>query len=188
MLKGPSGSGKTTIADILSGLVTLQQGQLCLDGSPVKDAERLAWRQQVVYITQEPFLFDATIRENILWGALEAGEQLTDDQLTAICQQAAATFIFDLPLALDTPVGERGIALSGGQRQRVILARALCRKPSLLILDEASNALDSETEHLWLSNLRQLTPQLTVLLISHRADAANWADHIIDLNERSENV
>lgn len=188
LLKGPSGSGKTTIADILSGLVTLQQGQLCIDGTPVTDGERLAWRQQVVYITQEPFLFDATIRENILWGALAAGAQLTDEQLTAICQQAAATFIFDLPLRLDTPVGERGIALSGGQRQRVILARALCRKPSLLILDEASNALDSETEHIWLSNLRQLTPQLTVLLISHRADAVNWADHIIDLNERNENV
>lgn len=181
LLQGPSGSGKTTIADILSGLVSLQQGQLCLDGSALSESGLLAWRRQVVYITQEPFLFDATIRDNILWGAAGTGQSFTEAQLKALCEQAAASFIFDLPLGLDTPIGERGVALSGGQRQRIILARALCRKPSLLILDEASNALDSETEQTWLSNVRQLTPTLTVLLISHRADAARWADHIIDL-------
>ena len=186
LLQGPSGSGKTTVADILSGLVSVQQGQLCLDGVALSESALLAWRRQVVYITQEPFLFDATIRDNILWG-LAPDQQFSDAQLIEVCQQAAANFIFSMPLGLDTPVGERGIALSGGQRQRIILARALCRKPSLLILDEASNALDNETEHAWLTNLRQLTPQLTVLLISHRADAAKWADHIIELKQETLN-
>lgn len=186
LLQGPSGSGKTTLADILSGLVTLQHGQLCLDGVAISESALLAWRKQVVYITQEPFLFDATIRENILWG-LAPDQNNSDAQLLTVCQQAAANFIFNLPLGLDTPIGERGIALSGGQRQRVILARALVRKPSLLILDEASNALDNETEQTWLNNLRQLTPQLTVLLISHKADAVRWADHIIELKQETPN-
>ena len=180
LLQGASGSGKTTIADVISGLLQLQQGTFCLDGQALSAAELAAWRQQVVYITQEPFLFDATIRDNIGWGL-----SLDDQTLTAICQQAAADFIFSLPQGLDTRIGERGINLSGGQRQRLILARALCRKPALLILDEASNALDAETEQQWLSNLRQLTQLtkgLTILCISHREDAAQFADHLIDLN------
>ncbi|MCF4009292.1 ATP-binding cassette domain-containing protein [Rheinheimera sp. UJ63] len=188
LLQGPSGSGKTTIADILSGLVNVQQGQLCLDGKALDDLALLAWRQQVIYITQEPFLFDATIRDNIVWGSAFAGQHDTDEQLRDICEQAAATFIFSLPEGLDTTVGERGIALSGGQRQRVILARALCRKPSLLILDEASNALDNQTEQIWLDNLKQLTPHITVLLISHKEDAAQWADHIVEVKQENINA
>jgi len=134
---GASGAGKSTLADVLMGLLALDEGHLLVDDKVIAGKDRIAWRHSVAYVPQEVFLFNDSIRNNLLWGWADASEE----ELRFALQRAAADLL-DLPRQLDIPVGDGGIRLSGGERQRLAFARALLKKPSLLILDEATSVLD----------------------------------------------
>ncbi|MDX8393917.1 MAG: ATP-binding cassette domain-containing protein, partial [Mariprofundales bacterium] len=142
-LIGQSGAGKTTLADLIAGLLIPNSGRILCDDVVLTGDQRLAWRLGVAYITQEVFLFHASVRDNLSWVCPNA----SDTELWQVLEMAAAAdFVRALPNQIDTIIGDRGIRLSGGERQRLALARALLSKPQLLILDEATSALDTPTE------------------------------------------
>jgi ATP-binding cassette subfamily C protein len=182
-LVGPSGAGKSTIADLANGLLLPMRGELLLDGVPLGAAQMQQWRRQIGYVGQDTVLFHKSVRENLLWARPDASEAELREALRA----ASAGFVYDLPGGLESIAGDRGILLSSGQRQRISLARALLRKPTLLILDEATNALDVENEARVLDALREAVQErkggLTVLMIAHRASAIRRADRIIELTD-----
>jgi ATP-binding cassette subfamily C protein len=174
-LIGPSGAGKSTMADLLGGLLAPDAGQVVVDGTPLDPALRRAWRARVAYVQQEPVLFAGTIRANLLWAAPDAD----DARLAEVLAAASAQFVLDLPDAFDTRVGEGGRALSGGERQRIVLARALLRDPSLLILDEAVSALDAENEAAIAAAIGRLRERLAIVIIGHRGPLAELADTVL---------
>jgi ATP-binding cassette, subfamily C, bacterial len=180
---GPSGAGKSTIADLANGLLQPSRGRLLLDGRALDPAEMRQWRRRIGYVGQDTVLFHQSVRENLLWARPDA----TEDDLREALLLASADFVYDLQGGLESVVGDRGILLSSGQRQRISLARALLRKPTLLILDEATNALDVENEARVLDGLRELLRErqgtLTILMIAHRANAIRRADRILELAE-----
>ncbi|HEX7084825.1 MAG TPA: ABC transporter ATP-binding protein [Vicinamibacterales bacterium] len=177
-LVGPSGSGKTTVADLVIGLITPQQGAVTIDGSPLDAGLLAAWRASIGYVAQESFFFHDSIRANLLAAAPEASEADIHEAL----ERAACGFVRGLPAGLDTVVGDRGVRLSGGERQRLALARALVRRPQLLILDEATSALDIENEARIMHAIDALRGQLTILLITHRVWTLRRVDtiHVLD--------
>jgi len=180
---GPSGAGKSTIADLANGLLLPTRGGLLLDGRVLGPAAMRLWRRQVGYVGQDTVLFHQSVRQNLLWARPEA----TEEDLREALMLASAAFVYDLPGGLESVVGDRGILLSSGQRQRISLARALLRKPTLLILDEATNALDVENEARVLDGLRDVVQArkgaLTVLMIAHRASAICRADRVFELED-----
>lgn len=176
-LVGPSGAGKSTLADVVGGLLEPSGGALLIDGEPVQGPLLRAWRGEVAYVQQEPVLFHATIRENLLWAAPDAH----DEELAAALDDAAATFVHALPDGLDTMVGDRGARLSGGERQRLALARALLQRPRMLILDEPTSALDRTNELAIAEALQRLRGRITLLLIAHRGALSEVADRIVTL-------
>ena len=178
-LVGPSGAGKSTIIDLIMGLLTPQSGAVSIDGHRLAPTDAHAWRKEIGYVAQDAPLLNLTVRDNMLWGRPDA----TDDEIMAALQRAGATpFIEALPAGLDSIVGERGILFSQGERQRLALARALLRKPALLILDEATNGLDAETETLVMRQIDGLRATTSVLLVAHRLSTIRWADlvYVID--------
>ena len=177
-IMGASGSGKSTLADLLMGLLEPSEGRICVDGVPLEGAERIAWRRSVAYVPQENFLFNDSIRNNLLWACPDA----TDADLIVALRRAAAEFVLDLPQGLDTPVGECGARLSGGERQRIALARALLSKPSLLILDEATSALDMANEQRVRHAIEALHGGLTLVVIGHRPATLRHADQVVVLD------
>jgi ATP-binding cassette subfamily B protein/subfamily B ATP-binding cassette protein MsbA len=177
-LVGPSGAGKSSIADLLTGLYAPTAGQILVDGVPLDRLELASWQQRLGVVSQDTFLFNATIAENIAFGTPGA----TQEQIAAACAAAqAAGFIEDLPQGYATLVGERGYRLSGGQRQRLSLARAILRAPELLILDEATSALDSQSERLVQEAIERFERNHTVLVIAHRLSTIVRADQILVL-------
>jgi ATP-binding cassette subfamily C protein len=182
---GPSGAGKSTIADLVNGLLQPTRGRLLLDGRELVAAELRQWRRQLGYVGQETVLFHTSVRENLLWAKPDA----TDVELREALHQASAGFVYELPRGVQTVVGDRGVLLSSGERQRILLARALLRKPTLLILDEATNALDVENEARILDAIRDVMQSskqegrgaLTVLMIAHRPSAMRRADRIFEM-------
>jgi ATP-binding cassette subfamily C protein len=177
---GPSGAGKSTLADLLMGLLAPDQGQILIDGEPLEGQRLHAWRRSVGYVPQEAFLFHDTIRANLLWAQPTASEE---DLMWALHLAAAEDFMTHLPHGLDTVVGDRGVRLSGGERQRLALARALLRKPALLLLDEATNNLDVENERYILKAVERLQSELTVVIIGHRLSALRPAELVLVLNQ-----
>lgn len=179
---GSSGAGKSTAADLLNGLLSPNDGRVMIDATELTPSLARAWRGRVGYVAQDTLLFHDTVRANLLWAEPSASEE----EMIAVLKRAAADFVLEMPNGLDSVVGDRGILLSNGQRQRIALARALLRKPSLLILDEATNSLDMENEkrildsiHAAVSDSRK--PQelpLTVIIIAHRASAIERADMV----------
>jgi ATP-binding cassette subfamily B protein/subfamily B ATP-binding cassette protein MsbA len=181
-LVGPSGAGKSSIADLLTGLYAPTEGCILVDGVPLGKLELASWQQRLGVVSQDTFLFNATIAQNIAFGTPGA----TPEQITAACAAAqAAAFIEDLPQGYNTVVGERGYRLSGGQRQRLSLARAILRDPELLILDEATSALDSQSERLVQEAIERFERNHTVLVIAHRLSTVVNADKILVLCQGS---
>jgi ATP-binding cassette subfamily C protein len=172
---GASGAGKTTVADLVIGLVLPQRGAVSIDGKPLTAEKMGSWREKIGYVTQETFLFNTTVRENLLWAKPDADEA---EIARALGSASAAEFVSKLPQGLETVVGDRGVMLSGGERQRLALARALLRRPSLLILDEATSSLDSESEARILRAIEELHGNVTILMITHRLSTVRAADMI----------
>jgi ATP-binding cassette subfamily C protein len=172
---GPSGAGKSTVADLVMGLVVPDRGCVLVDGTPLRSALIRSWREQIGYVAQDTFLFNDTIRANLLWAHPDADDK---DIERALELAAAGEFVSELPDGLDTVLGDRGVRLSGGERQRLALARALLRRPSLLILDEATSALDSENERRIQGAIEELHGRTTILAITHRLSTIRRADVI----------
>jgi subfamily B ATP-binding cassette protein MsbA len=178
-LVGPSGSGKTTIANLLLRLYAPQSGRIVADGTDITDLDLTEWRAGLSLAGQDAELSSGTLGENIAYGSPDATPAAIEHAATLA---GIDDFIRSLPHGYDTPVKHRGLTLSGGQRQRIGLARALLRKDAMLILDEATNALDSLTEERVMRSLRELKGSATILIITHRLNVARIADHIVVLD------
>lgn len=177
---GASGSGKTTVADLLMGLLSPTQGRIVIDDEPLGADAMASWRRQVAYVPQDTFLLHDTVKANLLWASPAATDQELSDALSLA---AASEFVARLPFGVDTVIGEGGALLSGGERQRLSIARALLRRPQVLVLDEATSTLDSENEDRIQRALDALRHRLTIVLISHRLSTIRHAD-IIHVLER----
>lgn len=171
---GTTGAGKSTLADILLGLLEVQEGVICADGTDVKEHYR-RWLKNIGYIPQMIFMLDDTIRRNVAFGIPD--ERIDEDRLWEVLKEAQLDqFIRTLPEGLDTEVGERGIRLSGGQRQRISIARALYHDPEVLILDEATSALDNDTEKAIMDSINLLQGRKTLIIIAHRLQTIEKCD------------
>lgn len=177
---GRSGAGKSTLIDILMGLMQPEKGQVLIDSIPLTNDNLLSLRRSISYVPQDPFLFNASIRENLLMIEPNASEEQIWEALEF---SAAAEFVRRLPNGLDTFIGDRGVKLSGGERQRLVLARAILRKPSILVLDEATSALDTENEAKIQAALERLKGTMTIIVIAHRLSTIRNADQVIVLDK-----
>lgn len=176
-LVGPSGIGKSTVADLLLGLYQPSAGRITIGSENLKDVQLASWRHLIGFVSQDVFIFNTTILENIRFGLTDA----TDAQVLEAAKMACAhNFIEELPGGYQTVVGDRGLRLSGGQRQRIALARALIRNPDLLIFDEATSALDHETEQAVKASIEALSTKKTILIIAHRLTTIEKADAVYD--------
>jgi ATP-binding cassette subfamily B protein len=175
---GATGSGKTTVATLLTRLYDPTVGRITLDGHDLRDIKVTSLRRHVGFAFEEPTLFSASVRENLLMGKPDA----TDDEVLQALQVAQAQFALDLPWGLDTRIGEQGLSLSGGQRQRLALARAIIGRPRVLVLDDPLSALDVHTEALVQDALRPLLADSTVFLVVHRPSTVALADRAMLLD------
>lgn len=175
---GPSGAGKTTLVDLVMGLLQPEKGRLLVNGKSLTEEELLLYRNSISYVAQEPFLFHSSIRDNLLMVAPKATEL---ELWQALSFAAAENFVKQMPEGLDTVIGDRGIRLSGGERQRLVLARAILRKPAILILDEATSALDSENEQKIQQAIDKLKGRMTIIVIAHRLSTIRNADKVMVL-------
>ncbi|MEA5604523.1 ABC transporter ATP-binding protein [Nostoc sp. UHCC 0252] len=177
---GPSGAGKSTIIGLICRFYDANFGEIYIDNCPLRELNLTEWRNQIAIVSQDIYMFSTTVLENIAYGRLDA----TKKEIIAAAKLANAhEFISQLPQGYDTKIGDRGIRLSGGQRQRIALARAIVRNPEILILDEATNALDSIAEHLIQEALNTLSQDRTVIVIAHRLSTIEQADQIVVLDE-----
>lgn len=177
---GPSGAGKTTVANLLPRFYDVTGGVIKVDGQDVRHVTFQSLREQIGLVPQDTMLFNATVKENILYGRLNA----TDEEVYEAAKAAnALEFIEKLPKGMDTMVGERGNSLSGGQRQRIAIARAILKNPKILILDEATSALDAESETLVQAALDRLMKDRTSIVIAHRLSTIKNANHIVVLKD-----
>ena len=172
---GKSGSGKTTLVDMIIGLHEPTSGKILIDGVPLPDLDMNSYRKRIGYVPQDSILFNASIRENLLWSKNDAD----DDDIKKACAIANANeFIEKMPQSYDTVVGDCGVRLSGGQRQRIALARAMLRKPDLLILDEATSSLDTHSERLIQKAIEDIAKRITVIVVAHRLSTIVNSDYI----------
>lgn len=178
-LIGASGSGKTTLSDILLGLLAPEKGSIYMDGIDIYTIPKI-WARIVGYVPQNVFLIDDTIRNNVAFGLRDVDDS---DIWKALEQAQLKEFVETLPAGLDTIVGDRGIKFSGGQRQRVAIARALFNKPEILILDEATAALDNETEKAVMESIDALQGQITMVIVAHRLTTIRNCDSIYEVKE-----
>ncbi len=177
-LVGPSGGGKTTLCHLIPRFYELDEGDILIDGIGIKDIKLKSLRKNIGLVQQDVFLFTGTIKENILYGNLEA----TDEEVIEAAKNANIhDFIMTLPDGYNTYVGEKGVKLSGGQKQRISIARVFLKNPPILILDEATSALDNETEIAIQESLERLSEGRTTLVIAHRLSTIRNADEIVVL-------
>lgn len=180
-LVGPSGSGKSTLVDVLLGLLAPQSGQVMVDDLDIQLNLR-GWQNQIGYVPQSIFLTDDTLRRNVAFGL--PVKDIDDDAVRAAIRSAQLEdFVSTLPVGLDTVVGERGVRLSGGQRQRIGIARALYHNPSVLVLDEATSSLDTETEHGVMQAVQALQGDKTVIIVAHRLSTVEYCDRLYRLED-----
>jgi ATP-binding cassette subfamily C protein len=174
---GASGAGKTTFADLLVGLNAPQSGVVAVGGEELSGAALAAWRETISYVSQDPFLFQDSVRRNLLWARRDADEA---EIWRALALAGADDVVRRMPNGLDAALGERGVTVSGGERQRIALARAILRRPRLLVLDEATSALDIASENLVLSRLPLLEPKPTIVIISHRPESLAMCGRVLE--------
>ncbi|PAV31524.1 multidrug ABC transporter [Virgibacillus profundi] len=177
---GRSGAGKSTLIDILMGLNKAEKGQVLIDGVALSSDNLVALRRSISYVPQEPFLFNTSIRDNLSIVKADATEE---EMWEALDFSSAAEFVNKLTDGLDTIIGDRGIKLSGGERQRLVLARAILRKPSILVLDEATSSLDTENEAKIQQALERLKGKMTIIVIAHRLSTIRNADQVVVLED-----
>lgn len=175
---GPSGGGKTTLVDIIAGLLPVERGSIAIDGQPLEGEPLEGWRMGLAYVGQDGAVFDDSVRRNLV----AEGSCADDDRLWESLEQAGlAERVRAFPSGLDQRLGDRGSQLSGGERQRLVIARALLRRPTLLILDEATAALDEVSEAQLLERLRALDPRPAALLVAHRSSSLAHCDSIVSI-------
>ena len=177
---GPSGVGKTTLIDLIPRFYDPLKGRVLIDGVDIKEISLKSLRQQIGIVTQETILFNDTIKANIAYGRPEASFA---DIEKAAKEAYAHDFIQHSPSGYETVIGDRGMKLSGGERQRVAIARALLKNPPILILDEATSQLDSESERIVQEALNKLIEGRTVFVVAHRLSTIKGANRIVVLNE-----
>lgn len=176
---GPSGAGKSTLIKLIMRFYDVKGGAITIDGDDLRDLPLSFLRSQIGLVQQEPFLFNGTVRENIAYGNMDA----TQDQIEQVaCVARAHDFIMELPEVYDTWIGERGVKLSVGQKQRVAIARVLLKNPPIVIFDEATSNIDTETEVKIREALEQLTKGRTTIIIAHRLSTLQQVDRILVLD------
>lgn len=173
---GPSGAGKSTLCSLLPRFYEASEGDITIDGISIKDMTLSSLRGQIGVVQQDVFLFSGTLRENIAYGRLGASEE---DIWQVVKQAHLEELVYNMPDGLDTMIGERGVKLSGGQKQRLSIARMFLKNPSILILDEATSDLDTETEAAIQKALQELSEGRTTLVIAHRLATIKDADRIV---------
>ena len=178
-LVGATGSGKSTLIQLVPRLYDVTEGRVLVDGADVRDVDPVALRRQIALVTDDPFLFSATVHENIAYARPDAPREEVE---VAARRAQAAGFIAELPDGYDTRVGERGLTLSGGQRQRIAIARALLADPRILILDDATSSVDASTEQEIKAALREVMAGRTTFVIAHRLSTIALADEIVVLD------
>ncbi len=174
-LVGPSGGGKTTICHLIPGFYPVEEGRILVDGTDIRDIRFASLRKSIGIVQQDVFLFNGSIRDNILYGRLDATE---DEMITAAKRANIHDYVMTLPDGYDTEVGERGVKLSGGQKQRISIARVFLKDPAILILDEATSALDNTTEIMIQQALDELCKGRTTIVVAHRLSTIKNADEI----------
>ena len=184
-LAGHSGAGKSTLINLICRFYDIEEGAILIDGRDIRDVSLKSLRDQIGVVLQDPFLFNGPIAENIAYGKPDAS---LDEIVSAAKTANAHEFVLRLPDSYDTPVGERGVRLSGGERQRISIARAILRNPRILILDEATSSMDTETESQIQEALYRLVQGRTTFAIAHRLSTLKHADRlfIIDKGELAE--
>jgi ATP-binding cassette subfamily B protein len=178
-LVGATGSGKTTLVSLVPRLYDVTQGRITIDGHDLRDLELESLRRLVAVGFEDPILFSASVRENLLLGGADAD----DAEIRAALEVARAEFVYDLPWGLDTRIGEQGMSLSGGQRQRLALARAVLARPRVLVLDDPLSALDVHTEALVEEALARVLRDATGLVVVHRPSTLALADRVALLED-----
>jgi ATP-binding cassette subfamily B protein len=178
-LVGATGSGKTSLVALISRLYEASAGQVLLDGTDVRDVDLRSLRSAVAFVSDDPFLFSATVAENIAYGRPSAGEEEIEQAARAA---QAYDFVMRLPQGFQTRVGERGLSLSGGQRQRIAIARALLAEPRVLVLDDATSSVDASTERAIKLALDRAMAGRTTFVIAHRLSTISLADEIVVLD------
>ena len=174
---GLSGAGKSTLINLLAGLFYPSHGNVCVDETPITLENTPSWLAKIGYISQTPYILNATLAENIALSRW--GETIDRERVVACCHMAALDFLEDLVQGIDTPLGERGTRLSGGQAQRVVIARALYNKPELVIFDEATSSLDMKNERAIHETILSLRNSITLVIIAHRLSAVEGCDQIV---------
>jgi len=177
-LVGRSGAGKTSIVNLIPRFYDPSSGRVLVDGIDVRTITQQSLRKQIGIVLQDTFLFNGTVRENIMYGRLDATE---DEMIEAAVAAHADIFIKDMPNGYDTEIGERGVKLSGGQKQRIAIARAILANPRILILDEATSSVDSESEYFIHRAMDRLMQGRTTFVIAHRLSTIKHADAIVTL-------
>lgn len=178
---GSSGAGKTTIVNLLAGLMVPTEGRILVDGVPLAIDNVRSWQQRIGYVSQAPYLIDATLAENVAFACW--GEKPDRERVLHCCRIAAVDFLEQLENGIDTPLGDRGVRLSGGQMQRVAIARALYTKPDLIIFDEGTNALDVKNEAAIQDTILSLRNTATMVIIAHRLSSIACCDYLVWLDK-----
>ncbi|MFH5797432.1 ABC transporter ATP-binding protein [Haladaptatus sp. CMAA 1911] len=179
-LVGPTGAGKSTVLKLLLRMYDVGEGTIRIDGTDIRDVNLRSLRRAVGYVSQEPFLFYGSVKENIAYGTFDASDEEIEEAAKAA---EAHEFIVNLPDGYDTMVGERGVKLSGGQRQRLSIARTVLKDPAILVLDEATSHVDTETEALIQRSLASLVAEKTTFAIAHRLSTVKDAEEIVVLDD-----
>jgi ABC-type multidrug transport system fused ATPase/permease subunit len=183
-LVGRSGSGKTTIAKLISGYMQPSAGTVFVDGQDLSEVSLKSYYKYIGYLTQDPMVFDGSVRENLLYAVNDLGESdVSEGKMLEALEKAKCDFVFKMQNGIETQIGEKGVRLSGGEKQRLAIAKLLLKDPEIIILDEPTSALDSFSEESVTLAMDELFKGRTVIIIAHRLQTVKKADEIIVLEE-----